>query len=346
MIFLLFALDSLVTVVKEPQPNTVRGVYLPPGIFYLKKDLGEFFQMVDLGLINTVVLDIKNEKGVTFFNFYKDFIKKAKEKGIYLIGRQCVFKDEKLAFENRGELALKDLSGNIWFQEKDGYWVDPSLPPVWEYNLGITKKAFEVGFDEVQFDYIRYPSGDKPYKNSKNKIGNIIKFLELAKGIKPKDKRLSLTFYGYTVWNKYLVYEGQKFEEMSEKVDAIYPMLYPSHFHDYFMPDSTKEARTYSLIYKSVKNSQKRLPKEGIEIIPYIQAFSWKQSKLGKDYVFNQLKASYEANSNGFVLWNPRGDYKRGFKELIDFDIYFFKKRLQSRFIGDDNRRDKENYWK
>jgi hypothetical protein len=345
MFFLILSfLPSDIPEVTESRP-VIRGIYLSPGVIYLKRGLDEFFKMVDLGLVNAAVLDVKDERGKVRFSLYEKFIEEAREKGVYLIARQCIFKDEGLALKNAGALALKDLSGNIWFQEKDGYWVDPSLVEVRKYNVSITEKAFEAGFDEVQFDYIRYPSGNRPYKNSQNKLDNIVKFLDMVEEVKPKDKRISLTFYGYTVWNDRLFREGQRFEDMAERVDAVYPMLYPSHFHDYFMADSTKESRTYSLIYESVEKARERLPEKHVEIIPYLQSFTWKSSKLGKKYVLNQLKAASDACSDGFILWNAGGNYKNGYKELIEFDLYFFKKKLMSRLFErrDDGQRNKEN---
>lgn len=342
--FLIFAFSpSDIPMVPETRP-IIRGIYLAPGVFYSKYEVDEFFRMVDLGLVNAAVLDIKDERGRVMLSLYKDFIERAKKKKVYLIARQCVFKDEALALKNGGALALKDFSGKIWFQEKCGYWADPSLTEVREYNKRITQKTFEAGFDEVQFDYIRYPSGDKPYKNWQNKLENIVKFLDLIKQAKPPEKKISLTFYGYTVWAGTLAKEGQNFEEMAKRVNAVYPMLYPSHFHDEFMPDSTKESRTYALIFKSIKKAQERLPDKEIDIVPYLQAFNWRRSRMGRKYVFNQLKAAAESSSDGFVLWEAGGDYRLGYDELIEFDLDFFKKKLIYRlFQVHDSQRNKED---
>lgn len=342
--FLIFAFSpSDIPIIPETRP-IIRGIYLAPGVFYSKYAVDEFFRMVDLGLVNAAVLDVKDERGRVMFSLYKDFIERAKKKKVHLIARQCIFKDEALALKNGGALALKDFSGKIWFQEKCGYWVDPSLEEVREHNKRITQKTFEAGFDEVQFDYIRYPSGDKPYKNYQNKLENIIKFLDIVKEAKPPEKRISLTFYGYTVWANVLAKEGQNFEKMAKRVDAVYPMLYPSHFHDNFMNDSTKEWRTYSLIYESIKKAQERLPEKEIDIVPYLQAFNWRRSKLGRKYVLNQLKAAAESSSDGFILWEAGGDYRLGYDELIEFDLDFFKKKLIYRLLEEhDSKRNKEN---
>ena len=342
--FLLLSFSPLdIPVIAEGRP-IIRGIYLAPGVFYSKHEIDEFFRMVDLGLVNAAVLDVKDERGKLMFSLYKDFMKKAKKKEVYLIARQCIFKDEALAFKNGGKLALKDFSGKIWFQEKCGYWVDPSILEVRKHNTKITQKAFDFGFDEVQFDYIRYPSGEKPYRNWKKKLSNIVKFLDMVKETKPPDKRISLTFYGYTVWANILAKEGQNFEEMAKRVDAVYPMLYPSHFHDEFMPNSTKESRTYALIFESIKKAQERLPEMQIDIVPYLQAFTWRRSKLGKKYVFNQLKGAAESSSDGFILWEAGGNYDLGYDELIEFDLDFFKKKLIYRlFQVHDSQRNKED---
>ncbi len=344
MFFLILSFyPSEIPVIAEGQP-IVRGIYLAPGVFYSKHKLDDFFKMVNLGLVNAAVLDVKDERGKILFSLYKEFISKAKNRDIYLIARQCVFKDEALAFKNMGALALKEFSGKIWFQDKCGYWVDPSLSEVRKYNVEIMNRAFEAGFDEVQFDYIRYPSGNKPYKNWQDKLDNIVKFLDMVKENKPPEKRISLTFYGYTVWANVLAKEGQNFEKMAERVDAVYPMLYPSHFHDNFMKDSTKESRTYALIFKSVEKARERLPENRTDIIPYLQAFTWRRSKLGKKYVYNQLKGASDARSDGFIFWNAGGDYSLGYEELIEFDLQFFKNKLIYRlFQENDSKRNKEN---
>ncbi len=311
------------------EPPIIKGVYLSPGIIYSGTGLKKFYEIVDLGLLNTAVVDIKDENGRVMFSLYEGFIRKAKEKGIYLIARQCVFKDKELAFKGSGKYSLKDTRGYIWFEEKSGYWVDPSIKEVRDYNVRIVKKAFAMGFDEVQFDYIRYPSGDKPYRNDANKLENLLQFLDTAIIYVPPGRKVSLTLYGYTVWGNVLVKEGQNLDKMAERVDAVYPMLYPSHFHSGFMADSTKEFRTYSIIYQSIKKARDRLSNSEIRITPYIQAFNWKQSRLGKEYIKNQLMAVYDAGGDGFILWEAGGDYDRAYNELIDLEIELSRKRLR-----------------
>ncbi|MEA1913388.1 MAG: putative glycoside hydrolase [candidate division WOR-3 bacterium] len=339
MLSLIFAFSPFDIPPAPYSPPVIKGIYLSPGVIHSGYRLKEFYRMIDLGLLNAAILDIKDVNGRVMFSLYKDFVREAKKKGIYLIARQCVFKDKYFAFKDSGRFALKDTKGHIWFEGRSGYWVDPSLKEVRDYNLRIIDKAYKTGFDEIQFDYIRYPSGDKPYKNDTNKLANILNFLDMAIEKKSKGKRMSLTLYGYALWGYVLKKEGQNLERMATKVDAIYPMLYPSHFKDDFMADSTKEWRTYSIVYKSIKEARNRLSNKDICIIPYLQAFDWKQTRLGKAYVKNQLKAAYDAETDGFILWEAKGDYKRGFQELFDFDIERSIEKLRMLPVGEDDRK-------
>ncbi|TET97948.1 MAG: hypothetical protein E3J23_08230 [Candidatus Stahlbacteria bacterium] len=329
MLLLLFSFSPSDISPWSSEPPIIKGVYLSPGVIYSSYGLEKIYHLMDLGLLNTAVLDIKDEKGRVMFSLYKDFIREAKERGIYLIARQSVFKDRDFAFKERGKYSLKDTQGNIWFEEKSGYWVDPSMKEVRDYNVQILKKAFKAGFNEVQFDYIRYPSGNKPYLNNSNKLVKLLQFLDTAITQVQPGKKISLTVYGYAVWGEVLVKEGQNLEKMAKRVDAVYPMLYPSHFHNEFMRDLTKEFRTYSIIYESIRKARERLYNMEIRITPYIQAFDWKQSRLGKEYIINQLRAVHAAGGDGFILWEAGGKYDRAFHELIDLDIELSGKRLR-----------------
>lgn len=328
LILLIYFVPADISEISETPP-VLKGVYLSPGVVHSGSGVDEFFRMCELGLLNTAVLDVKDVKGRIMFTLYDEFIKKAKKKGIYLIARQCVFKDKYYAFRENGKNALKDEEGNIWFEERAGYWTDPSKGEVRKYNLRIMERAYERGFNEVQFDYIRYPSGKKLYRNSANKLHNLLVFLDSASKKVPECKHLSITLYGYAIWGKVLLREGQNLEEMSERVDAVYPMLYPSHFRDNFMNDSTEEWRTYSIVYESIQKARKRLKDSNIRIISYIQAFNWKQSRMGKKYIKNQIKAVYESDGDGFVMWEAGGDYSRAYDELIDFDIELSGRKLE-----------------
>lgn len=305
-------------------PPEVKGIYLSFPVFQSGKLDKEIFYYARNGYINALVIDVKDVKGNIYIRNakYQKFIKKAKEHNIYLIARITVFKDSALAFKDNGRYALKDSAGNIW--NIDGFWTDPSDTNVWRYNINIAKKSLISGFDEVQFDYVRYPSIVLGFRNDKNRESNINGFLRMAMDSLSDYGWIGIDVYGYTVWANKLKWEGQSFKKIGKIVDVVYPMLYPSHFSDDFLDLLGKEERTYQIIYSSIKMANKKLD-PSVRCIPYLQAFDWKSSRLGKDYIYRQIKAAEDAGSDGWILWQASGNYKQAFTEM---EFYYILKEL------------------
>ena len=306
-------------------PSQTKGIYLSPPVLQSGKLDTEIFYYAKKGYINALVIDVKNVKGNIYIRNtkYQKFIKKAKEYNIYLIARIAVFKDNALALKNNGKYALKDSAGNIW--DMDGFWTDPSDTNVWEYNINIAKKALLSGFNEVQFDYVRYPSLVLGFQNDRYRENNINGFLRMAMDSLSDYGWIGIDVYGYTVWAKRLKWEGQSFKKIGKIADAVYPMLYPSHFSDGFLDSLGKEARTYQIIYRSIKTAERKL-KPFVRCIPYLQAFDWKSSRLGKNYIYRQIKAADDAGSDGWILWQASGNYEQAFSEM---EFYYILKGLK-----------------
>ncbi len=305
-------------------PSETKGLYLSPSVLQSGKLGKKIFYYAQKGYINALVIDVKNVKGQIYIKnrYYQEFIKKASAYNIYLIARIAVFKDEAFALKDNGRYALKDSSGNAWNLE--GYWTDPSDTNVWRYNIDIAKSALLSGFNEVQFDYVRYPSFVARFKNDTNRGKNIDSFLKMAVDSLSNYGWIGVDIYGYTVWVNRLKWEGQSFENMGKIVDAVYPMFYPSHFSDNFLDSLGKEERTYQIVYRSVKMAQVKLC-PFVRCIPYLQAFDWKKSRMGKDYIYRQIKAAEDANANGWILWQSSGDYEQAFSEI---EMYYILKEL------------------
>lgn len=316
-------------------PQFMKGVYLSPGVVGSGKGISRFFYMVDMGYINTAVVDIKEVDGIIRLKLYKTFIKRAKEHNLYLIARMTVFKDKYLALKDNGKYALKTPTGKIWYDPVSGYWVDPENRDVWEYNLKIAEKAAKMGFDEIQFDYVRYPSSHIPYRIKGSKTDILLQFCDFIKHKLDPIIWTGIDFYGFAAWNDTIKLEGQSLPEMSKRVDAVYPMLYPSHFGNRFLYSSIKEKRTYNIIYKSLLNVEIMVPDRIVRVVGYIQAFDWKKSTLGKEYVKNQIKAVYDAGGDGFILWHAAGDYKLAYRELIEYEVERDLSKLRSSSFED-----------
>lgn len=236
--------------------------------------------------------------------------------GIKPIARIVCFKDNILAKTDGFKYALRYAGGEIFRDASGAYWVSPYSPFVRRYLIAVAKEAVKMGFKEIQFDYIRYPTDGIrgtlifPEHNGMNGFDIVIDFLKEAyQELKPYGVDISCDVYGYTVWFDSLYYVMQQLEGMAQYTDAVYPMVYPSHFSDSLYGGRPKEKRTYDIIYESGSKSSKRIDKFNTKTILYLQDFSWKSSRMGHDYVNNQIKAAAESGADGFILWDPSSDY-------------------------------------
>ena len=303
-------------------PQVMRGVYLSPGVLSAGKGERALKRMIERGIINTVVVDLKDVRGTKYIKLCRKKIKMYKRLGVYTIGRIPVFKDKYLALRDSGRLSLKTPAGGIWRDPVEGYWTDPENKEVWEYNIKLAKKGFEIGCDEIQFDYIRYPSSHIPYRRKRNKTEVLCSFLEYAMRELRNIGWVGIDFYGFVCWRDTIPLEGQSIRDMGMLVDAVYPMLYPSHFGNGFLLDGSREERTYNIILYSLVNARFVLPSPLKRVVAYIQAFDWKKSTMGKKYIKNQVKAAMDAvgyGCNGFILWEAGGDYYQAYREIMEY---------------------------
>ena len=164
----------------------------------------------------------------------KGLIKSLKEKGIYTIARIVVFKDNLLAFA-QPELAIKAPGGAIWLDKERLASVDPSRKAVWEYNIDIAEEAARLGFDEIQFDYVRFPDAvgvafSVP-NTEENRVNSVTGFLkEARRRLAPYNVFLAADLFGYISWNLNDTLIGQRLEDVAPILDYQCPMLYPSGF--------------------------------------------------------------------------------------------------------------------
>jgi hypothetical protein len=227
-----------------------------------------------------------------------------------------VFKDNPLA-TSRPDLAVKRASGAI-FKDREGLaWTDPFNTEVWDYNIAIAVEAARVGFDEIQFDYVRFPdapglSFSRPVNTMKSRMDAINGFLTEARlRLTPYNVFLAADIFGYVAWNLDDTHIGQRLEELAPIVDYISPMLYPSCFQLGIPGYRNPVAHPYEIVFLSLQNARKRgIP--SIRFRPWLQAF--------RDYAFDrrqftatqiraQISAAEKFGSDGWMLWNPRNLY-------------------------------------
>lgn len=317
------------------QPFTPKALYLT---FYgigdrsLRESALKLVQDTEL---NALVIDVKGDRGVITYKssiplaseigaqkliIVKDIrglIQSLREKGIYTIARIVVFKDNTLGTA-RPDLTVKTQDGKIWRDRENLIWVDPSRKEVWDYNIKLAEEAARNGFDEVQFDYVRFPDRKGlrfgVENTEENRVKNISGFLaEARRRLSQYNVFLSADIFGYVSWNLDDTQIGQKLGQIVPHVDYISLMLYPSGFQFGIPGYRNPVAYPYEIVSRSLKRAQERTNIPTVRFRPWLQAF--------KDYAFDrrhfngpeirtQIKAAEEFGSAGWMLWNPRNVYR------------------------------------
>jgi len=297
----------------------------------LRESAIKLMQETDL---NTLVIDVKGDRGmipykssislaaevgaqrVTTVREMANLMKSLKEKGIYTIARIVVFKDNPLALA-RPDWAVKTQAGEIWRDREHLAWVDPFNKKVWNYNIDIAMEAAQYGFDEIQFDYVRFPDASGPRFSMANTEENRVKavsgFLaEARRRLVPFNVFVSADIFGYVCWNLNDTSIGQRLEDIAPHVDYLCPMLYPSGFQ-YGIPGyRIPVANPYQIVYLSLKRAQERTKLPPQRFRPWLQAFrdyAFDRRDFKAKEITSQVKAADGFGSDGWMFWNPRNNY-------------------------------------
>jgi len=299
--------------------------------------------------LNSLVVDCKEDNGYVTYNtqleapqqigavskrFDADqLVKIAHANGLYLIGRIVTFRDKQLYNAFNYKYAAWDAKANApWrylkktVDEETGeetqyqgeYWVDPYSEYVWDYNIDIARELQAKGFDEIQFDYIRFPSdgdvGGITWRYRRPDMGKL-EALEsfLAKARQALVIPISTDVYGYAGWARISNWVAQNIEMYSRYVDVIQPMFYPSHFPRDFLGSMDYLPRARYIYEEGTRRSAYIV--EGRSIIrPYVQAFRLGgelnfSASVYSTYLTNQVQGSLLGAGSGFTLWNASNDY-------------------------------------
>jgi hypothetical protein len=320
------------------KPQSIRAAYLT---YYGVGDRGIRGKVLDLiqrTELNAVVIDVKGDRGWILYRTevplalaagaqgpgtLKEFdalMADLKARGIYTIARIVTFKDNILA-HHRPDLAIIDTrTGKPWIDNEKLAWTDPFQEAVWDYNIAIAREAVRRGFDEVQFDYVRFPTDgrlsaarySKP--NSKDtRLPAISAFLARArKELGPTGAFLAADLFGYTAFNENDTDIGQRIEELAPHLDYICPMVYPSGYHRGIPGFRNPIRHPYEVVHESVRLIRKRSGHATVAVRPWLQDFrdyAFDRRIFGVSEIRAQIKAADEAGAAGFMLWNPRNDY-------------------------------------
>ena len=305
---------------------------------YINRNLDSLIKQINDSELNSIVIDIKDDSGHVLFNSQNPTAKEInavrarvdvprilnalKENNIYTIARFVTFKDRALFLGYSGRYAIKDIrTGAPWRGAEGEFWVDAHSEFVQNYNIALAKEIQDLGFDEIQFDYIRFPSDGaignchftfRKYPDTyRSEV--ITDFVRLAK--KVLSVPVSVDIYGFNAWYHFGNSIGQDMEELSAYVDVICPMVYPSHFGSRFYSKYPHNIRPYRIIldggFRSVILSD-----PSVLIRPYLQAFNMMSPTWGTQYILHQINGARESNNDGYTFWNARTDYKMVFDAL------------------------------
>ncbi|TYQ18200.1 UNVERIFIED_CONTAM: hypothetical protein Cloal_0621 [Acetivibrio alkalicellulosi] len=325
----------------SPEPIKAKALFLSSWPLSHQSTVDHFINLANTTEINAYVIDIKDDTGYvsypsevplvnekeTFQRRFRieDVIRQFKENDIYVIGRVVVFKDPVIS-QKIPEWAVKNTSGGSLIHN-GVTWVNPYNKETWKYNVDIAKEALAKGVDEIQFDYVRFPDGNKnrmvfPGSGDKELYEAINEFLAYARSEMP-DAILSADVFGIICESPADTEKiGQYLELIGKDVDYISPMVYPSHYYPgqkingiiFPKPDFDPYGVVYNTLVKA-RNRIDKVPDYRAKMRPYLQDFtaSWLGQgnfmKYGAEEVRQQIQAVYDAGYDEWILWNSNIKY-------------------------------------
>ncbi|NUM25285.1 MAG: putative glycoside hydrolase [Candidatus Buchananbacteria bacterium] len=321
------------TIVKPPKIEN-KGIYLTAYTAGNKVRRAKLVQLIERTELNSVVIDVKDYSGLIFFDTniplvneidaediripdLQDWLAELKQKGIYTIARITVFQDPYLA-EKRSDIALKSKAGGLWRDFKGLAWVDPTQKLVWDYNIDLAKEAIKLGFDEINFDYVRFPTDgnikqmafanlDNPTLEGKSEVMKEF-YTYLGEQLKYEPALLSADLFGMVLWRNDGLNIGQRLADAALNFDFICPMVYPSHYPAGFEKFANPAEHPYEIVYRSLIRGKDVMEQSGSKLRPWLQDFD-----LGAEYTPEMLRlqkqAAYDAGANGWLMWNASNNY-------------------------------------
>jgi len=330
----------------ENPPDVIKAVYATSWSASSQSKMDYLINLINTTELNAIVIDIKDFSGMVLYDVDvpqvdeygakeiriprpNALIKRLHDNGIYVIARQTVFQDPVLAAA-RPDLAVKNrYTGGTWKDRKGLAWTDPSSKEVWDYNIAIARDAADRGFDEINFDYIRFPSDgdlsalsytfyDETTTLKTTAMAEFYKYLNANLS----DVKTSADLFGLSTVNYDGLGIGQVIEDAYRYFDYVSPMVYPSHYANGFQGFANPAAYPYEVVNYSMTTAVARLnvlrnatgggPVVYAELRPWLQDFD-----LGADYTADmvraEIRATYDADPNlGWMLWDPRNNYTPG----------------------------------
>lgn len=334
---------------KEPEQKEVRGIYLTGNSAGYDSRFKNLVNLINTTELNAMVIDVKDDNGEISYVSNVPMVKELEadsvpkirdihtvidtlnQNDIYPIARIVTFKDDKTATKH-SELSIKSKDGSVWRDYKKVAWLNPYNEASWEYPISVAEEAADMGFKEIQFDYVRFPTdGDRSLidygQAGKDKTMSqaISGFLSYARErLRKKGVIVSADVYGLVTTVKDDMGIGQNLEDSASAADVLCPMVYPSHYAYGSYGIKYPDLEPYKTVYTSLSTAKQRIDSMSADtpkakIRPWLQDFtgSWLKPRAAyKVYtaedVRAQIKAAYDSGLNEWILWNAVNKYSEG----------------------------------
>jgi hypothetical protein len=311
-------------------PFKVRGIYMPLGILVSRERVQGLVDLVRRTKLNTIVVDVKNDRGWLAYpsevaaavrsGAYRsevmdvgEFLSLCHENNIYVIARLVVFKDSTLV-SAYPQWAVRTKSGELWRDSEGSSWGDPFREEVQSYNIAVAREVAALGFDELQFDYLRFPSDgavqETRYQREstrQSRCDAVEDFCaRLERELEPYPVLLSADVFGLTVWvsPEEDMGIGQRIIDIAPYMDYISPMLYPATFAPGSLGYDEPVLHPYEVVYRSCIELAKRTT---TPIRPWLQHYRYTVGQMRL-----QREAAGDATTEGWMFWNAAGRYDEG----------------------------------
>jgi hypothetical protein len=332
------ATPGTITKLRNPDETPIiRALYVNRFAAQNPKKMRKLIAFVDTTELNGLVIDMKDEFGLNYRSAdssirrnqgsgrgmvanVKALLDTLHAHNIFAIARIVTFKDP-VAAQVNPDWTIRRTDGSIWRDKENLAWVNAYNRQVWEYNLGVAEELVKLGFDEIQWDYIRFPEPYKslpkqvfPGSNGMSKADALAAFLKVAKErLNKLGVRSTADVFGFVTTVRAPLEIGQHWERLAPVSDVLLPMCYPSHYPRGTWGIARPNAEPYKIMKIAIDSARVRNEKLGIKkpehVRPWIQAFSLGQPKYDASHIREQKRAIYDAGFDGWVLWSPGSNY-------------------------------------
>jgi len=320
-----------------PRPAAVRGIYLNAWASGSSVRTTRLMQLAERTEINSFVIDLKDATGhishPTTIPLAQELgadqeirirdlprlLRRLEAAGIYPIARIVISKDPLLT-DHRPEWAVQDVDGGVWTDDRGVSWANIFDPRVWKYNVALAIEAAQLGFPEIQWDYVRFPDGadsvmaraEYPGAEGRDRPEAVRGFLEYAREqLEPYDVQMTADVFGVTTAARVDLGIGQLWETFIDRVDVALPMVYPSHYGAGSYGFDSPNHYPYEIVRAALTDARNRsdqVPGAG-RTRPWLQDFTLGPPGYGGPEVRAQIQATYDAGIRDWILWNPSARY-------------------------------------